>query len=105
MVRRRKAGRSRLDHPAVVIVEWHDSRTLSSRWIDREKVLNEAPADFADCPISAGFLLEATDDYIVLALSFVGGIDDVAEVVQIPKAEIRWMKEVEPRRGGKWKKS
>lgn len=101
----RTRRRKRSDHPPIVYIEWHDSRSLSSRWIDRQRVLDDAPTDFEACPISAGFLLEVTKRYMILALSASLDNDDVADVIQIPRSEIRRFEIIRKQRGGKWAKT
>lgn len=74
-------------HPPIVLVEWHDSRTLTSGWRARERVLDEAPADYDDLIVSAGFLIERRKRYVVLAVGLAPN-GDVAHVLQIPRSEI-----------------
>lgn len=95
------AGRAkRPDHPPVVYVEWHDSRTLTSGWEDRRKVLNEAPRDFGERLVSAGLLLQVSKKFMVLAVGLAPN-DDVCHVLQIPRSEIVRFQIVKRQRGMK----
>lgn len=106
MARRRKTGRlKRSDHPAIVYVEWHDSRSLSARWIARQRILDDAEEDYEDCPVSAGFLISKSKRFVILALTFGGTNDEIADVIQIPTNEIRRLKVIKAQRGGRWKRA
>lgn len=96
--------RKRATHPPVVYVEWHDSRHLASKWINQKVLLSDATKDYDDCPTSAGFLLEINKKYLVIASSIGGGNGDAAEVMQIPRSEVRMMKVLLPNHGYKRKR-
>lgn len=83
------------DHK-IVYVEWQDSASLqvSESWIDHRDAKDRAKETWNI--VTVGFLLEETDDYILLCR----GIDDqdepkVSGSFYIPKSQIRkrkWLK-------------
>lgn len=90
-------------HPPIVLVEWHDSRSLTSGWTDRAKLLDAAPRDYDELLVVAGFLLALTKHYAVISLGLAPN-DDVMHTLQIPRHDIVRIRIVKPQRGGKWKK-
>lgn len=84
----------RAARPPVVIVEWHDSQTVSAKWMDRSDAIHDAGVVYDDVIVSAGLLIQKTKRYIVLALGRSSDPDDVLHSMVIPRSEIRWMKVV-----------
>jgi hypothetical protein len=95
------ARRPKTPHPPIVFVEWHDSAVLSSGWKNREEILNDGATDWPELLVAAGFLLEQTKRYIVLAVAMNTVPDDACCVMQIPRSDIVSMRTVLPDRGVK----
>ena len=91
-------------HPPVVFVEWHDSRSLSSRWEDRTDLLDKTADLYREEVVSVGFLLESNKKYIVIALGLAPN-DDVMHAIQIPRSEISLYRVLKRARGMKLVKS
>lgn len=73
----------------VVYVEWSDSGIVADRWDSRENVLSEAARVVSTPMVSAGILLGASDDHIVLGLSVNPHRGDVNLSMVIPRSAIR----------------
>ena len=88
------------DHPPVVYVEWHDSRSLTSAWTDREAQLAETEQLYNEVIVSAGLLLEVRKKYVVIALGL-APVDDIMHALIIPRSEIRKLVVLKKARGMK----
>jgi hypothetical protein len=89
--------------PPIVYVEWHDHRNLASSWTDREELFRTARKLAGECVTTAGFLLQQTKKYVVIAASHAPN-DDVGNALMILRSDIVTLRIVKRQRGGKWKR-
>lgn len=89
-------------HPPVVYVEWHDSRSVTNGWRDREGELGEVDQLYKETAASVGFLFKTTKKYIVIGLAL-APVDDIMHTIMIPRSEITVFKIIMKARGMKIK--
>jgi hypothetical protein len=90
----------RRDHPPIVLIEWHDSRSLTVGWSDLETVQTKlAERDFDELLVSVGFLLRTTKRFVVICLSIDNQNANVDQTLQIPAGAIVRMKTIRAKRG------
>ena len=78
---------SEFERKPIAYVEWIDSAVLAGSWEDREAVLKRVHHE--ERLLAAGFLIDRTDEGIVLAAGVNPYIDDVTSVISIPTSAIR----------------
>lgn len=76
------------DRAPLVLVEWVDAASVTSRWQDRAEAIKEG-IHYSTDPIRAcGFLIAERKDVLVVALSYNHHNDDVSHVISIPRAAV-----------------
>jgi hypothetical protein len=79
----------RAPHPPIVLIEWHDSQTIASKWTDRDEVRKIARESWPEVIVSVGFLIASTKRYVLISLGTTESPDDVMHSISIPRACIR----------------
>jgi hypothetical protein len=77
-----------MSRPAVVVVEWRDSYRASDGWTPRQESVDAGREMMSDPITSAGFLIDDTEDGIIVACGFNHHADDVEGAMAIPRSAI-----------------
>jgi hypothetical protein len=77
----------------LIYCEWLDITTTDSNWRDTESA--EDWADEVDSIVrQTGFLISKDNDFLVLACSYIPGLDLVGTTVRIPMVTVQTIKEI-----------
>lgn len=77
-------------HPPVVYIEWQDAAHLAAGWRDQEEMRKAAEEAWSQCT-AAGFLVEETDRFVILAGGWNSSTGEGSGVSMIPRSEISKM--------------
>lgn len=85
----------------MVYVEWVDAANVGSGWTDRQKAIEEAKGYLEPITL-AGFLIDETPEYIVVAVGYNDHADDVVETMIVPRRAVQHMEIVKRGSGTDW---
>lgn len=82
-----------MEERKLVFVEWEDIVQSDTSWRDIEEAQDYA--DITDSIVrQTGFLISRDQDYLVLACSYIPGLELIGSVVRIPVPTIKYIKEL-----------
>ncbi len=85
-----------MDKKPVVYIEWADAAVVSDGWEQMDDVLQLHAPKSAGLLRAVGFLIDDLPEYVVIAGLLNPNNDDVASAWQIPRTQVRSMKQWDP---------
>lgn len=77
----------------IVLIEWEDITSSDTTWRELEDAQNWA--DETDSIVrQVGYLIAKDQDYVVLACSYIPGLELIGSVTRIPTSTIKFIKEL-----------